>query len=1324
MTLAFRFGLLLFALTCSTHVLPADFFNQPEVRGYNFDSRIRTPLQDDDGFIWFSSKNSIWRYDGYKVVNINEIYQTEQANLVQTRFFYQDQAGAYWIGTNNGHLYKLTNNIREIQVDSDVGKATPRSYAAITENTTGIWVATLNELITVQDNQASHFPYPANFANSLINSVVAHGPFIYVVTSTQLLRFSIAHKTFDQVIFIAEEDPPNLRSLTVVGDTFWLSTDRGVYSKTTDSNTWQRYLPDVLDMRIRCVTEDKNHIWVATILNGLYRISKNNGDVTHFNHDPDDPSSIASDELTDIMIDDAGLVWLFHFGGMVNYLDLNQFTTGLNQEFIGTDCYQQQVIYAFADDAKHIWYLMQHGILKLEKSAGQCQLINTFINQAAAFNNRVPFSIAQDNDSNHWIGTSNGILKLTPENELILSFPNIDNVSRITYIGNHRLIAATDDGVYLIDVQTQETNNLTNDVRFKNIKFNDIMVTASDTFFFASSDGLYYTKDILQEKIKKMSLPINPGWINSLLSSNDYFWLATQSSGLIILDRYFELTKQLPLTNDQNAPVSMHSLLEDLNQHVWMATNNGLYQLDKTLNILHHYTPSNGLQGLRFNMGAAHRSTDGKLFFGGRNGYNTFYPNQVKRNTSAPPVVLTRLSRFNKTVIPNNESEFQLPKNINDLSNLTLSHKDYVIGFEFSALSFAHADKNKYAYKLKGFEQSWNYVDADNRTATYTNLPRGTYDFQIMASNSDGIWNPDPKSLTVKVLPPPWLTWWALSSYVLLTLSAIYWYIHRKINADQKIAAILRVEVAEKTKELNIQKQTVESLLIKKNELFANVSHEFRTPLTLILGPIKTLLAKQVDPDNVNALKTVKRNANRLLSLVEQLLQLARVANFKEIKTTAQNTQRQISVLIQSFEHMAQGKNIQLQLLKNEQSNIDVTDQFIDVVLGNLISNAIKYTSSGGIVAVRAGADQGIFSLSVKDTGHGLTDKQKSDIFKRFKRLKPHQSIEGIGIGLAVVEEIVKINNGEIKVLSTLGEGSEFIVTLPISDAKVADEKATISSLVTQLRSEPVETYAPKSLSEPYNENTHLNTVLVIEDNHDMREHIVDIIEPHYNCLAADNGSKGVTIAVEHIPDLIISDVMMPEMDGFNVSRIIRSDERTSHIPLMLLTALNDKTSRIKGWREHVDAYMTKPFDHEELLVQVENMLTIRDILRNKASTELNSESAGTILSKTDQNFIDKVMDVIESDFKDPMLNRNKVAKKMAVSERQLQRKLKALINQNPSDLIREVRLKHAKRLLKDGYQVGLIADDCGFNSLSYFSQCFKAQYGMTPKKYQQQFNQ
>jgi len=1320
----FKLGLFLLFILKPLEAPAKNTFNQVAVKGYELNSRIRSPIQDESGFIWFSSKNAVWRFDGYQVTHISDIFMTENADFSSTRFIYQDHLGTFWIGTHNGHLYKIHRTFEEIKTDWTHETAKPLSFAAITEQGSTIWVATQNELLAITGIGVERFPYPNQYANSLINSLVSDDKGIYLATSTDLIYFSTVQNSYHQVQFTAKQNPPNLRSLQLIDQTLWLATDQGVYTKELTATVWQTYLPKLMQMKIRTVASDNEHIWIATILNGLFRVSKHDNEVKHFINQADN-MMIASNEFTDILIDQSGLAWFFHFGGAVEIYDNHKESMGFNALHPTYDCSNSSIYFDFLETIESYWFLTENGITKLSKNTAQCkQFAMPGEQTTAAFVDKLPLSITNDNLGNVWIGSTNGLLQINKNDELLLAVAEIKNINKIMSLNSSQLLAATDNGVYLINPLKPTIKHLTPDNQFKNVRFNDIVKSSDKQYYFASSDGLFFTDNLFNKPLIKPIPNLSSDIINSLtFDQKKQLWIGTQNQGLYVYDPSHSLLNQINLPKVNGTVVSINALLTDEHNQIWASSNNGLYQFNEKHKLLRQYRSSNGLQGMVFNLGSAYKTANGQLFFGGRNGYNAFYPEKLDIFDTPPKLAITELSIFSQKIIPNMpDQNFDIDQDINQLNELTLTHRDYVIGFEFSSLSFANPAENQYQYMLEGFDPNWNIVDADNRTATYTNLPSGQFKFKIKGSNYNGIWNTKPKVLNIKVLPPPWLTWWALTSYVLLFLGAIYGYIQRKIMANQKMADLLRLEVAEKTKELSIQKQTVESLLAKKNELFSNVSHEFRTPLTLILGPIKELLNKQTDDTDISNLKMVKRNANRLLSLVEQLLQIARVSDFQNIQTTATNTKTQVQSLVDSFQHMAQSKKINLQLKQNDLATINVSEQFIDTVLGNLLSNAIKYTPSGGSVHVNATTNDEALVLSVKDTGGGLTATQQLDIFKRFKRLESHQLIEGIGIGLSVVEEVVKVNNGVIQVNSELGTGSEFTVTIPLYDTiEGTEETAVISTLVQQLQVDSAVQVSTNLISEFEQEDNTLDTILVIEDNQDMREHIVSIIKPHYNCFTAENGVKGVATAIKQIPDIIISDVMMPEMDGFKVARVIRSDQRTSHIPLMLLTALSDTSNRIKGWRENVDAYMTKPFDRDELLVQLNNMLTIRDILKKKAGQSIKAcQSTSSILPKRDQDFVNQLNKVIAENYHNPILNRMKIAQLMAVSDRQLQRKLKALIDQNPMDMLREFRLNKSKELLKDGYQVSRVADDCGFNSLSYFSQCFKAQFGLSPKQYQQ----
>ena len=472
-------------------------------------------------------------------------------------------------------------------------------------------------------------------------------------------------------------------------------------------------------------------------------------------------------------------------------------------------------------------------------------------------------------------------------------------------------------------------------------------------------------------------------------------------------------------------------------------------------------------------------------------------------------------------------------------------------------------------------------------------------------------------------------------------------------------------------------------MLARKNELFSNVSHEFRTPLTLILGPIKHLLREQADAGDLKQLNMVNRNANRLLSLVEQLLQIARVSDLNNIQTRPQKTKKQVQLLVESFQHMAQHKKIELQLQENDQATVNVTEQYIDTVLGNLLSNAIKYTSPGGKVLVRSKANKKGLVLSVKDSGAGLTEAQQQDIFKRFKRLESHQEIEGIGIGLSVVEEVVKINKGTIKVKSDLGVGSTFIVNVPLSDQIADNEDHSMSTLVKQFltETEEVNNIQPGAVVEISDKK--LNTILVIEDNHDMREHIVSIINPHYNCLTAINGLKGVAIAAEEVPDLIISDVMMPKKNGYQVCKTLKTDVRTSHIPVVLLTAKAAQEEKIEGLETGADDYLTKPFDAKELLIRVQNLIAIREQLRQRFAASINLKPSEVTTNSIDAEFLQNAMHIVETNMGSEDFNIEIFTQKIGMSRSTLNRKLKALTDLSISEFVNAIRLQKAIELLK-----------------------------------------
>lgn len=1293
---------------------------------------ITDVVEDPFGFIWFATKTQILRFDGHEYKSIDKIFDfPESFSASDTiNLFHINNKGEYWIGTQQNGAYRISQNVvSHFSSDSTLAERMLPSnniLGIFTHQNGDTWLVTGNELIAINSLDKSQNPifYSYPFVNTGIIKGMTQTEHdgLLIAHQKELISFNPQSKKFSK---IAYDQPENESFIWDVhldeSNRLWLSTDNGLYLREVNQS-WQQYLKKSLNHTIKSIESGPNFLWLGTAINGLIRINLNDSSLVHYQNDPFKSKSLLTDETTRVYLDSNKTLWVSHFDGRVSYTSLNSLDFGLNIGTHNSDCFSSDTIYDFHQTGnKNIWMVTHNEVVRFNEDLSSCEPFKLGLESEF-----LTTQIYED-QTNMWIASTHALhlLKIAEDTPSITHYPfDLAYINFIEKYGPNEFLVGTVQGMYLFNQATEAFTQFGNKKALKSIEFKDITVIDKD-FLLSSNKGLFWLIDgeiTAAEELQKLITVKNI--MNTSFDHQGNLWIGTNREGLYkVIDN-----KEVVAFNEEHGlpnKLSIRSVIHTQSDESWVATDSGLYRFKPDQNKFIHYTQADGLQSDVFN-GSSMQASDGRLFFGGRFGYNAFYPNHIKANNQPPEVAITEMTLFNKRLdIKNFNDIFSFDQDINDVKELTLTHKDYVVGFEFTALDYADPTRNKYAYQLQGFVPDWSYVDAKNRHATYTNLPRGEYVFRVKAANKDGYWNEQGKSIKIKVLPAPWLSWWAITFYVFLSVLLLSWLINRKLKSDRRIANLLRVEVKEKTKELQLQKQTVESLLVKKNELFANVSHEFRTPLTLILGPMDELIESSHTSKTRQSMMVLKRNANRLLSLVEQLLHLAKTSDFQAIRMTEQSTEEQIKAIVESFQHLAKDKKIQLILKKSEPAYILATEQCLDATLGNLISNAIKYSPANSMVEVSSEVQGEQLIISVTDQGAGLTEKQTSEIFKRFKRLDTHSNIAGIGIGLAVAKELVEINQGSIFVTSEYGKGSTFTISLPKIDKIVTTTKHHFEpgTLIEQL--------TKTEINEPEIEikNTlvgNKNIVLVIEDNHDMRNHIVDVLGGEYSCLQAANGKEGVANAIKFIPDLIICDVMMPELDGFKVSRIIRSDQRTSHIPLILLTALNDRENRIKGWRENVDVYMTKPFDREELLIQVDNIITIRNILKKKARITLNQSKTPkyNYLPKKDADFVKKLLSIIKNEYQDQQLNRDKIAAKMAVSERQLQRKIKALIDQNPMDMLREYRLTRAAEKIKEGYQIALCSDEVGFKSPAHFSQLFKAQYGMTPKQYQQQFSE
>jgi signal transduction histidine kinase/AraC-like DNA-binding protein/ActR/RegA family two-component response regulator len=740
-----------------------------------------------------------------------------------------------------------------------------------------------------------------------------------------------------------------------------------------------------------------------------------------------------------------------------------------------------------------------------------------------------------------------------------------------------------------------------------------------------------------------------------------------------------------------------------------VATKKGIARLNPDGMTYKFYDDRDGLDNHSFNPRAFFRSPhSGMIYAGGRNGLSVFAPGSIQDNPFTPPVWITGLRKYASRKGKPTETAV---KGMAGRPKIELSHWENIMAFELTSLNFRNPEKNQFAYRLIGFNDNWINIGTQ-RELTFTNLDAGAYTLQVKAGNNDGVWNETPTELTIVVHPPWWKTWWAYALYGFFFFTVFYLLRRYELNR-QRLAFNLDAEKAEAARLMELDDF--------KTRLYTNLTHEFRTPLTVILG-----LADQIDqPSGIR--EVLRRNAKGLLRLVNQILDLAKLeAGQLKLDLALTDIVPYMQYLTESYQSYAAGKQINLvAYMETERLLMDIDEEKLHSVVANLLSNAIKFTPQGGKVILHLREEGGTLLLKVRDNGIGIAAGQLPRIFDRFYQVDgtATRAAEGTGLGLALTKELVELMGGQISVSSQEGKGTEFTVALPITrQAPPAQEHRTGLVAPAPLPDRPM----AQSVRRPAGGSTGLPQLLLIEDNEDVAFYIQSCLEGRFALTLAPNGALGIAEALESIPDLIISDVMMPEKDGFELCDTLKHDERTSHIPIILLTAKADAASKISGLRRGADAYLTKPFDKEELLVRLEMLLERQKRMAAYFAQPgaaglpvdepaLEAPLAPEIIAVEDA-FLQKVCAIVEEHYADEDFALPQLCQKVGMSRSQLFRKMKALIDESPSDFIRNYRLNEAKRLLETtDLNISEVAWAVGYKDVSHFSKSFQEAFGMPP---------
>ncbi|MEE9373166.1 MAG: ATP-binding protein [Saprospiraceae bacterium] len=900
-----------------------------------------------------------------------------------------------------------------------------------------------------------------------------------------------------------------------------------------------------------------------------------------------------------------------------------------------------------------------------------------------------------------------------------------------------------DEGIWLMgskeivryDIHTHTTKHyiISNNIEDQEVK--KVIVTSfiveDKVIWAASRDGLF-RYDLRDGKAQLTRFYSNKTGQNNQLKNhrildlcfdpirpNLVLWIGTDGNGLSRLDidsgTFTHFTKKDGLPNDV-----VYSILPGSEDDLWLSTNYGLSKYNIGEEEFVNFTTQDGLPDNEYNTSSSYKAKDGTLLFGGTNGITYFHPDSLQLNDHVPKVVVSKIKINSKEVILDKSGEGKQKNDeivhvnvpINLLKTLHLQYFQNLISIDYAALDYVNPDQNKYRIKMDGVDEDWIYAE-NQTTIQYANMSPGKYTFKVMGSNNDGLWSTTPASLDIIIRPPWWLSNMAYGAYFLLIIGSIYWTYKFQLNRA-KLHNQLAFEQKEAVRLLELDKT--------KSDFFTNITHEFRTPITLILEPIRQILKQKLGDNIRKNLIVAKNNSETLLLLVNQLLDLSKIESGM-MKTEYQrgNLLHTIKKNYNTLVPLAEKKGLSIKMTGIQTIN---DSHFDGIMLGhvitNLLSNAIKFTESGSVelnVDIDSNTDKKHHIISVLDSGKGISENDLPKIFQRFYQAENTmtKTVQGTGIGLALAKELAQLMDGIISVESKLGEGSTFKVILPISNEES-------HSTVLELENDSgihLANQASEGFQSTQTIHTNRPLVLVVEDNEELNIFISESVGKEYEVISARNGEKGCQLAKEHIPDLVVTDLMMPIKNGYELCDELKNNELTAHIPIIILTAKTNVRSKIEGWETGADAYITKPFHTEELLARIKALIKGREKLQQifqSGSIRGAIKSNNAQLRKLDQDFLEKVSDLIQQNISNPDLSVSWLSQNIYLSRTQLFRKIKAITGFSPNEFIRYHRLDIAKELLdQNDVTVGHVASEVGFTSDKYFSRIFREKFGYSP---------
>lgn len=1336
--------------------------SQGQPNSYNFISftnsdglssnAVNTILKDKFGYMWLGTDDGLNRFDG-ESFTVYRHKPGDNTSLEGNRIMAlcEDAVGNLWIGTNEALCYY--NRKRETFVNRKLTEfGLIRSLCL--DHLGNLWIGSFGGLFMMNTQTGKVIQYKAgvSIANQLLSNVI-------------VALFEDSH----QRLWVGTNEGLHL-----------YLRDKNCFKRFIHSDNDPSSIPDKV---IRAIAEDKNrNLWIGTNDGGISRLLPDGESFKNFGANPQDIHSLSSNRVYAIAPDYSGKLWIGTEEGLNIFDPATSLSVRVLNDARNKYSLLDKSVRSIYIDKDRIYWIgtFQGGLAKYDLNLAFFNLRQS--NPFDSYGLSAPrvTSFVEDEQGDIYVGTDGGGLNHYHRKTGLFCHPKLNGdeddktmkILAMERVGDELWVGTYGSGLYILNMKTSAVKHHRKGTGPHDLLSNDIFCLTRDhngnVWIGTNGDGVNmfdprtgnFERFAKKSSAPQTNLALN-GFIRAIEEDNSgNIWIGTNGSGLAV---YNPLAKTLRFLDKGNSNLSsslissihigktgtvwvgtfggglckftekgkficyteteglanpvLYKILESEPGKLWVSHNKGISSFDERTGKFKNYYDHNGLQRSTFSLGAGLSTSNGELFFGGLDGFNFFNPHTLNYNNAVPPIVFTDLKISNRSVVPGPTEA--IDEHISVAKKITLSYQQS-FSLEFTALNFTAPQDTRYSYKLEGFEKDWNDVGTSHK-AVYTNLDPGHYTFLLKATSDDGLLASPPVSMNIYVRPPFWRTTYAYVFYLLFAGSVLLALrysgirrIKRKFALEQErlqIKQVMEQERREAEKQHQFDQQKIKFL--------TNLSHEFRTPISLIVGPLEQVCEEETNDRTFKKLSLVRRNANRLLNLVNQLLDFRKMeANELLLHLTEADLIFVVKEIADSFSDLSKSKNIKFSFSSSEESLVMSFDKDkVERILLNLLSNAFKFTNENGEVNLKIERQSGsMVKIMISDTGIGISEDMRDKIFDRFYQVDSGADIvnQGSGIGLSIAKEFIRIHGGNIEVDSTPGKGSTFTILLPCSKSTGYFEKA-LPYMHSKQDNSATEYENKSSIS-----SSEKFTLLIVEDNEDFRGYLKENMERHYKIIEASNGREGWQKVLSEHPDIVVSDVNMPFIDGIALSQKIKSDKRTGHIPIILLTAIVDETNELMGLKTGAVDYLTKPFSFEILKTKVNNLLGLSQTFKTTYTRHIKVETQTEQFQSEDEKLMLKITQYVEENIDSPQLNVEDLSKQLFMTRQSLYNKMVSLTGETPVEFIRSFRLNKAAKLLENSdLKIAQIGYAVGFASPTYFTTSFRERFNMSPSDYQ-----